>query len=293
MKISTPATSANLGPGFDTLGLALQLYNEVIISKCGITSVSINGEGSNNVRLKGKNIFIRIFNEIYFNLNKKKDNFRFVFNNNIPFSRGLGSSSSVIVSAVACAYYLSNFQVDKQLILNTALKYENHPDNIAPAVWGGFTSSIVHNGSVLSQKISLDEDLRAVMVIPNKSMSTNESRQMLPKSYIMSDVVSNLSHCAFLTACFCKKDYSNLRIASIDKMHEERRMHTFPELFAVRKIAYNNGALMSNLSGSGSSFFNLAHKSDAQNLKKVLQSNFTDFRVEIFEFDNNGFVIKE
>ena len=122
-------------------------------------------------------------------------------------------------------------------------------------------------------------------------MSTNESRTKLPKNYTMKECVSNLSHAAFLTACFMKQDYKMLRLACIDKMHEEIRMGSLPELFKVREIAYNNGALMSSLSGSGSSFLNLTFKDNAQRLKKVLSENFKDFGVEIFNIDNGGFKI--
>ncbi|OCR89347.1 serine kinase [Campylobacter fetus subsp. testudinum] len=292
MKILTPATSANLGPGFDSLGLSLKLYNEVTITKQNFTSVCISGEGSDKIGLKKNNTFVNIFNETMLYLTGKIPNFRFNFINNIPFSRGLGSSSSVIVGAIASAYHMAGFKVDRALILNQALKYENHPDNISPAVWGGFTSNIVHKGTVYTQKADISSDLRAVVVIPDKPTSTKQSRGKLPKTYPMADVISNVSHAAFLTACFIKQDYENLRLASIDKMHEVRRMHGLKELFRVREIAYLSGALMSNLSGSGSSFLNLAHKDRAQTLRDILQLEFPEFKVEIYEFDNNGFILQ-
>ncbi|KAB0611394.1 homoserine kinase [Campylobacter hyointestinalis] len=293
MKILTPATSANLGPGFDSLGLALKLYNEVVVSPQKFTSISIVGEGSDKISLRKNNTFINIFNQIVFELTGKHLNFKFSFTNNIPFSRGLGSSSSVIVSAIALAYQISGFKTDRQQVLNRALEFENHPDNISPAVWGGFTANVVHKGVVYSHKMDLSSDLRAVVVIPNNAMSTKQSRGKLPKSYSMKDVVSNISHAAYLTACFMSKDYTNLKIASIDKMHEEIRMQGLNELFEIRELAYNNGALMSNLSGSGSSFLNLTYKDDANRLKDLLKQRFGDFRVEVFELDNNGFMISQ
>lgn len=291
MVIKIPATSANLGPGFDALGLSLELYNVVEITKQKLTSVSVSGEGSDNIKLKKQNSFVNIFKEIYKNLVGNDQNFRFVFNNNIPFSRGLGSSSAVIVGAVASAYEMAQISVKRSKILNEALKYESHPDNIAPAVYGGFVSSIVDNGAVYSQKFEIDDNLKAVVVIPDQAMSTKQSRSKLPKKYAMAEAVNNLSHAAFMTACFAKKDYDMLRLASKDMMHENLRMENLPELFKVREIAYKNGAIMSSLSGSGSSFLNLVYENDSKRVAKILKENFPNFRVDIFGIDNGGFSI--
>ncbi|EHP2108192.1 homoserine kinase [Campylobacter jejuni] len=291
MKILVPATSANLGPGFDCLGLSLKLFNETQIQKSGVFSISIGGEGSDNIFLKKNNIFVNIFYEIYEKLSGKKDNFRFIFQNNIPLSRGLGSSSAVIVGAIASAYYMSGFKVEKERILDEALIYENHPDNIAPATLGGFVCSLVEKNKVYSIKKEIDKDLAAVVVIPNLAMSTEQSRQALAKNLSFNDAVFNLSHASFLTACFLEKKYEFLKFASQDKLHEINRMKNLPELFEVQKFALENKALMSTLSGSGSSFFSLAFKDDALALTKKIQTKFKDFRVQYLEFDDNGFEI--
>ena len=137
MKVSVPATSANLGPGFDCLGLAISMKNQVIIRPSKFHSVSLKGEGANNPALKDNNMFISIFNDFYHNLSYKKRHFRFEFLNEIPLSRGLGSSSAVIVSAIASAYAIEGIKLEKDKLLNLALAYESHPDNITPAVMGG------------------------------------------------------------------------------------------------------------------------------------------------------------
>ncbi|HBK1880870.1 TPA: homoserine kinase, partial [Campylobacter coli] len=266
MKILVPATSANLGPGFDCLGLSLALFNHTIIEKSNFFSISVNGEGSENLSLKKNNIFVSIFNEIYQRLSGRKDHFRFIFDNAIPLSRGLGSSSAVIIGAIASAYEMAGFKAEKEKILNKALKYENHPDNIAPAALGGFVVSMVENEKVFSIKKDLDENLNAVVVIPNVAMSTEQSRNALPSNLSLKDCVFNLCHSSFLTACFLEKKYDLLALASKDLLHQTRRMQNLPELFEVQKFALENKALMSTLSGSGSSFFNLAYKDDAKHL---------------------------
>jgi homoserine kinase len=291
VKIKIPATSANLGPGFDCLGLAIALYNEVSIKPSSYQSISVKGEGEENAKLKKNNIFVSIFYDIYQELTGKKDPFRFEFFNNIPFSRGMGSSSAVIVGAIASAYEMAGIKASSETILNKAIIYETHPDNIAPAVYGGFTSSIVENGKVKTLRKEMSEKLKVVMVIPDRPMSTAHSRTLLPKTYLMKNVVYNLSHASLLTAAFFSENWEFLRVASKDCMHEHRRMKQMKELFEVRDIALKSGALMSTLSGSGSSFFNLVKAEDAPKVATALKNAFGMFRVEIFELDNHGFEI--
>ncbi len=288
MIIYVPATSANLGPGFDTLGIALNLHNKVIIKKSNFFSLSIKGEGSDRKRFKNNNLFVKIFYEVYEEITGKRDNFRFEFYNKIPISRGLGSSSAIITSAVAAAYALLDDCVDKEKILNKSLYYENHPDNIAPAVHGGFTVSVVDNDKVYTLKKEMPSFLKAVVVIPNRAMSTAKSRTTLPKEYPLKDIVYNLSRSSMLSALFFDEKWDLLKIASKDRLHQDKRMSNMKELFAVQKTALEAGALSSTLSGSGSTFFNIAYEDDAKKIANTLKTKFPYFRVETFDFDNIG-----
>lgn len=290
MTISVPATSANLGPGFDTLGLSLSLRNRVVIQPSSFFSVSIKGEGANNPRLKGNNLFVNIFNEHYRHLTGKRGVFRFKFFNKIPISRGLGSSSAVIVSAIASAYSAAGVNVSKRKLLNLALHYEHHPDNITPAVMGGFNVAVVENRKVYSQKKRIPGYLKAVVVIPDKPISTARSRTTLPRSYRKEDAIYNLSHSSLLTACFFNESWEMLRIAARDRFHQYVRMKMLPELFEVQKTAIEHGALMSTLSGSGSTFFNMVYKEDAPLLQRKFQEKFPSFRALLLDFDNDGVI---
>jgi homoserine kinase len=290
LTISVPATSANLGPGFDSLGLAVDLRNRVEFKPSRFFSVAIKGEGEGNPRLKGNNMFVSIFNEHYRRLTQKRQNFKFCFYNSIPLSRGLGSSSAVIVSAIATAHEAAGVRVSRRRILNHALAYEPHPDNITPAVIGGFNVATVEKQKVFSQKKHLPDYLKAVVVIPNKPISTAKSRVSLPRSYSKENAVFNLSHAALTVAAFFNEDWEMLRLATQDRFHQKIRMKLLPDLFGVQKLAYENGALMSTLSGSGSTFFNMAYDTDAQQLANVLQHKFPEFAVKVLDFDNNGLV---
>jgi len=290
---SVPATSANMGPGFDTLGVALSLRNEMDVKRSKFFSVSIRGEGRNSARMKSGNIFVSIFNEQYKNITGRKDSFRFEFSNNIPISRGLGSSSATIISAVKAAYEMAGVEISKEKVLNIALTYEPHPDNITPAVHGGFNVAVVEDARVFSVKKDMPSSLKAVVVIPNVHMSTNHSRGALPKRYSKEEAVFNISHSSLMSALLFAGNYEMLRVAAKDKFHQDIRMKNLPELFEVQRIALDNGALMSTLSGSGSSFFSMVYADDALRLKRILEGSFGFFRVEIFDFDNDGLICQK
>ena len=292
MTVSVPATSANLGPGFDSLGLAVDLRNRVEFHPSKFFSVSIKGEGENNPRLKGNNLFVSIFHDHYNRLTQKRQNFKFTFYNQIPMSRGLGSSSAVIVSAIASAHEAAGIRVSKRRILNHALFYESHPDNITPAVMGGFNAATVEKNKVFSQRKHLPSYIKAIVVIPNKQMNTSRGRILLPKSYSKENAIYNLSHTALSVAAFFNEDWEMLKLASQDRFHQKARMKTVPELFNVQKVAYESGALMSTLSGSGSTFFSMAYDEDAPMIANRLKQKFPEFVVKILNFDNDGLIIE-
>jgi len=292
MIIEVPATSANLGSGFDTLGVAINLQNKIIIKKSNFFSLSIKGEGANVKKFKKNNLFVHIFYKVYEELLGKKDNFRFEFYNKIPVSRGLGSSSAIVTSAIGAAFGFANKNITKNEILKRALKYEPHPDNIAPAVFGGFVVSVVKDKQIFTQKKEISNDIKAVVVIPNKSMSTARSRHSLPKEYNIKDIVFNLQRSSFLTAAFINENWDLLKIGGEDRLHQDIRMSKMEELFAVQKCAYENGALLSTLSGSGSTFFNIVYKDDVEKVLKSLKFKFPQFRIESFDFNNIGLKVK-
>lgn len=292
MVITVPATSANLGPGFDCLGLSLNFRNRFEIIPATKTSVQISGEGVGRLRADESNLFVKIFREALRDFGIEKEHFAFKFHNNIPISRGLGSSSAMIVGAISAAFAIAGKRLDKGAILNKALHYEHHPDNITPATFGGFTISMLERGKVFYLKQTLPKSIRAVVVIPDKPMNTKYARSLLPKRYSVEDCVFNLSHSSFLSGIFWSGKWEFLKLASKDMMHQRQRMDTFPILKEVQRVALNHGALMSTLSGSGSSIFCLCYSEDQARLQKTLSDHFRDFRVLGLEFDNLG-VLKQ
>jgi len=188
---------------------------------------------------------------------------------------------------------MSELKYNKRDLLNRALTYEHHPDNITSAVMGGFNVSCVEGNRVYSKKKRMPEYLRAVVVVPNRTISTAKSRTILPKMYRKEETVYSLSRSSYMTALFLSESWDLLRIASKDKLHQARRMKMIPELFDVQKLALKHGALMSTLSGSGSTFFNLAYDKDAIKIAEVLTKRFPQFRVFTLSLDNTGVTTRD
>lgn len=293
MIVKVPATSANLGPGFDSLGLALDLQNTFSITPASLTSIHISGQGQDRPKMRIDNAFVRIFNEVLQKNDYPLRHFKFSFYNQIPISRGLGSSSATIISAIFSAYQIMQKPIDKQEILNLALCYENHPDNITPALCGGFNVAMLEEDKVLSHTAFIPDEIKAVVVIPNTTISTRFSRKTLPKKYTAKDCVFNLSHSSLLTAAFMSHKWELLRFASKDRMHQVMRMKSLPILFSVQKCAIENGALLSTLSGSGSSFLNICYRDDSSKLARILADKFPRLKVVELGFDNAGATLIE
>ena len=291
MNFSVPATSANLGPGFDCLGLSLDFRNYFSIVESNTQSVVVTGEGANNSNLLYNNTFVKVFNNVYKSLNGNAS-FSFNFQNNIPISRGLGSSSAIIVGAVFSAYKMAGIIPDKEEVLNIALHYEKHPDNITPATFGGFNASFVKRekgkNSVVNMRSSMPKSVKGVVVIPNRPMSTKKSRSVLPKVYSVKDCVFNLSRSSVLALAFSHERWDLLRDSTEDSMHQNKRMESYPLLFKVQQVALSNGALMSTLSGSGSTIFNLCYCDDAKSLARRLSEKVPRFKVLSLALDNDG-----
>lgn len=292
-----PATSANLGPGFDCLGISLGFRNYFSIQEAKEQTITIIGEGQANPHFTQDNTFVRIFTQTYKRLGGNSQ-FSFTFQNNIPIARGLGSSSAIIIGALFGAFKMAGQIPNKRNILNIALSYENHPDNITPATMGGFNASFLKTDrndkiSVVHLRQNMPKIVKSVMVIPQHAMSTKKSRSVLPKTYNVKECVFNLSHSSVLSLAFASQRWDLLRDSSLDRMHEQVRMETFPILFHIQKFALSNGALMSTLSGSGSSIFNLCYSDEAERLAKKLVDKFPRFRVLVLDFDNDGVKIEK
>jgi len=185
-KVSVPASTSNLGPGFDALGLALTLYNEFYVEPSDRYEVEIEGEGKEELPKDERNLFLRAYRSSmeYLGLNQP---IKAKLVNRIPLGRGLGSSATAIVGGILAAEKISGKELSLPEVIDIAFKFEPHPDNVLPAYTGGFVVAAT-NGDLTYVKLDWPEDLKVVIVVPELFLSTEESRSVLPDKYSREDL---------------------------------------------------------------------------------------------------------
>ncbi len=253
VRVRVPASTANLGPGFDALGMALGLYNEVEVELAGGTlSLEILGEGAERLQALGeRNLVARSVTETLERLGVPTAGVRIRMENRIPLSRGLGSSSAAALGGVAAAAALAGASLSPEEILNLALPFEGHPDNITPAVLGGLTVSTLVEGKVRCVKLPVPDGLQAVAVIPEFHLSTAKARRALPPSVPREDAVFNVGRVALFLAAMQTGRLDLLREAAQDRLHQPYRAPLVPGMAEVLAEGERAGALACFLSGAG------------------------------------------
>ncbi len=248
-----PASTANLGSGFDTLGMALGLYNEVEVELTGETlTLEIRGEGAERLQALGeRNLVARSVTGTLERLGVPVGGIRIRMENRIPMSRGLGSSSAAALGGVAAAVALAGASLSPEEILNLALPFEGHPDNITPALLGGLTVSTLVGGRVRCVKLPVPAELQAVAVIPEFHLSTAKARNALPPTVPRADAVFNVGRVALFLAAMQAGRLDLLREAAQDRLHQPYRASLVPGMAEVLAEGERAGALACFLSGAG------------------------------------------
>lgn len=289
ITVKVPATSANLGPGFDCLGLALSLYNEVSVE---ITNDKLFIESLNDTDVVDKdenNLIYKSIKVIYDKLNKEIPPLHIIEKPVIPISRGLGSSAACIVSGLLLGNELLNKPFDKNELLKFATELEGHPDNVAPALFGGFVVSIVENNDVLYIKSPVNKDIKFMIMVPHYQLSTKEARGVLPQSISLKDAVFNISRASFITACFLKSDFNKIKYSSGDKIHQPYRIKLIPDGERVFNKALELGCAAVFISGSGSTLLGVVEDSLIKDKMTEYCSNLSyKWDINILSADNLG-----
>ena len=217
IQVSVPATSANVGAGFDSLGLAVSLHNVFTFEEAeGIQISSVDGT---HVPAGSNNLVYRSARVVYDQLGIPLRGLRITQRNDIPMARGLGSSSACIVAGILGANALLGGRLTKRQMLTLATAIEGHPDNVAPAMLGGFVTSVIDEGQVYSVKKDIDPELAFAAFVPDFRLLTAKARAALPQMVSHKDAVYNLSRAALATAAFCDGDYALLGVATKDVLH--------------------------------------------------------------------------
>lgn len=289
VRIRIPASTANLGSGFDSLGIALDLYNYVDMEPADGCFIS-SADGS-EVPLGEDNLIYLSAKKVFEKAGAEFSGLRITEENNIPFARGLGSSSACIVGGVFGANELLGRPFSKSDLLNIAAETEGHPDNVSPALLGGFTVSVMDR-TVKFCRADVSDELFFAAFVPPFELKTADARAVMPKEVPIEDAVYNLSRSALAAASFVSGDYKNLFCSSDDRLHQPYRLPLIPGGEEIISESVRMGALASFISGAGSTImaiFMSDRKTVESTAKLILSSgDFSGWKYFILNADNSG-----
>jgi homoserine kinase len=233
--VRVPASSANLGPGFDALAAALSLHLELEVQETGTFAVHTDLD----VRKDRDNLVVRAFERLH-----PADDFEFRISSNIPLSGGLGSSAAAVVAGLLAADHLFELDVD---VFGLAAELEGHPDNVAASLHGGF---VISDGATV-HRFEPPMGLEAVLVVPEEAVNTEQARAALPSEVPISDAVFNVAHAATLILGLATPDWDLISAGLRDRLHQPRRAHLYPRSAELLERAPSLGALGATISGAG------------------------------------------
>ncbi len=293
IKVKVPATSANLGPGFDALGLSLNLYNTFIFQEIEKGLEIIGGD---KAFANEKNLVYRGMLKTFERVGYSPKGIKIHMESQIPISRGLGSSAACILGGVVGANYLAGDPLSKEEILELATEIEGHPDNIAPAFLGGLVVSIMEGKKIIYDKVKVQNGIKFVALIPNFTLSTAEARRVLPKDIPYGDGVHNISRVALLLSAFTNGSFELLKYAVKDTLHQPYRGRLIPNYFNIVSKSEALGCLGVYLSGAGPTIMTMIHEDDnsfIQEIKNYLKSLDNTWSIKELQIDLAGTIIEK
>lgn len=282
VRVQVPASTANMGPGFDCLGMALQLYNsvEMATTTAGL-HIDVQGEGSKDLPRNESNLVYIAAMKVFRQVGYSHYGLRLRLVNNIPVSRGLGSSTAAIIGGIIAANILSGGRLSQREILNLACSLEGHPDNIAASLFGGIVVAVPADGDIKHIKIEPPKNIKAVVAIPEFNLATKTSRDALPQQVSFQDAIFNLGRLALLVAALKEGDMSLLGTAMEDRLHQPYRAGLIPGMKKVIAAAKLAGARGVSLSGAGPTLVALTdenHEHVARVMKDTFRQNSVNAR---------------
>jgi len=293
IKLQIPATSANLGAGFDALGLALQYYNFVEMEESD--TIAITSADETPIPTDENNLIYQSVKDVYQICGKKLDGLRMIQTNTIPMTRGLGSSSACIVAGLMGANTLLGNPLGTDDLVDLAAQIEGHPDNTAPALLGGIVTAVFDGRRVHWVKQEVYTKLRFVAMIPDFELKTEKARACLPTEVAHKDAVYNLSRAALFSASLLTGKFENLRTAVHDKLHQPYRMALIPHAREIFDIAYAHGAYAAYISGAGPTIMAIADEDNTFFAGKMRFSldniGLNGWKVQDMKIDNQGCVL--
>jgi homoserine kinase len=279
VTISVPATSANLGPGYDCLGLALDLHNRVTVTRT-------DTPGESPAHPMVQQVATLFFNHPL--THSAPFGFAWQIEGEVPRSRGLGSSVTVRLGVLMGLNALANTPLDREALYQLCSEAEGHPDNVAPAVFGGFALASPHQHF----RFEVESRLKTVIVIPDLEVETAKARAALPSSIPHGEAANNTANAASIVAAFATGQYEKLRGAFHDYLHQPYRQHLIPGLFDTINAGINAGAIGGYLSGSGSTIACLTVSDNPESIAQAMQAALSVHQISsqthVLNADNQG-----
>lgn len=289
VKVTVPASTANIGPGFDTLGLALDLYNTYIFEE---TDKGLIIEGCKEDYKNENNLVYKSFMTTAEVLGKSIKGLKITMNTQIPVSRGLGSSSACIVGGVFGANTLLKGGLSKDDLFKIAVKIEGHPDNIAPCVYGGLTASMVDDGIPYCAEYKINDKIKFCALIPDFETSTHKARKILPVEVEFKEAIFNVSRVAVLLKALEDGNINLINKSLKDKLHQRYRKTLIYEYDEIKQICEENGSIAFFISGSGPTLMNIIDNSDfTNNIKDNIINLKNNWKIKLLSTDSKGVVV--
>lgn len=287
VSVQVPATTSNLGPGFDTLGVALQLYDRLNVTATRsrvVTFVSSLGSAEQ----EAANLIVSEAAKLFFKRARQRPFGMIVqLTSNVPILRGLGASAALRVGVLAALNELTQRHFDRPELLELATELEHHPDNAAAAIFGGFTAAGFVDGHVRCIKFSVSPRLKFVALIPRYQVSTIRARRLVPPMFSRADTLHNLNRAALIAAAFAAAQYESLRGLLEDRVHQPYREQLIPQLNRVIRAGEKAGAIGGWLSGSGPTVICVTLK-NAPAVARAMHQQLRAAEVKILAPDNEG-----
>ncbi len=251
IQVKIPASTANLGPGFDAIGMAFQLYTTIRMKFADTPKVVLHGEELEGLPTDESNLVYKMAQLVFQKAGKQLPPLHIEMKSEIPLTRGLGSSAAAIVGGLVAANYLAEEPFSRDDIYQMATELEGHPDNVGASLFGGIIIAVIEEAAVPYIKIDPHPSLKALAVIPEFMLSTDKARGVLPDHYSRKDAVFSVSHASLLAASLASGQYEMLKFAMKDCLHHPYRMALVPGLDILLENAHLHGALGTALSGAG------------------------------------------
>lgn len=285
--VRVPGTTANLGPGFDTLGLALRLYNHATVTRSPKRGVTISSPIAEDARAGATAMLADSARLFFRRVQQAAFGFDIALRGDVPIARGLGSSVTARLGCVAALNVLCGEPLDRQQLFQLVTDLEGHPDNAAPAIFGGFTASTMVGGEARAIRFPVSPRAKFVTLIPNFEVSTPRARQLVPPQFSKADTVHCLTRVALITAAFASGNLEALRGCFDDRIHQPYREQLIPQLSGVIRAGEKAGAIGGWLSGSGSTIICLTVENEAA-VARAMHRALPDSSVAILGADRNG-----